>query len=76
MTDTTGELVARGTEAGVIADLAIASVEPDALQPGTVYAIADSNGRPVGCALASFMDLKEVECLWKGPDLQTAGARR
>lgn len=31
--------------------------------------IADANGLPVGCATASYMDLKQTEGLWKGKDL-------
>jgi len=34
--------------------------------------IATQDGLPVGCALASFMDLKQAECTWKGPDLLKA----
>lgn len=34
--------------------------------------IADAKGSPVGCALTSFIDLQQAECLWKGPDLLDA----
>jgi len=43
--------------------------------PGVSYAmglIADANGSPVGCALTSFIDLKQAEVLWQGPDLLAA----
>ncbi len=35
--------------------------------------VADEDGRPVGCCVDSFMDLRQEECLWKGPDLLKAG---
>ena len=34
--------------------------------------LADRNGSPVGCALTSFVDLRQEECLWKGNDLRKA----
>ena len=34
--------------------------------------LADGDGSAVGCALTSFIDLKQVECLWRGPDLLRA----
>ena len=34
--------------------------------------VTDGDGAPVGCILALFMDLRQTECLWKGPDLLKA----
>lgn len=36
------------------------------------FVIADSEGRPVGCATAPFFDLRQKECLWLGDDLRKA----
>lgn len=40
---------------------------------GSPTIIADREGSPLGCALASFMDLRQQEVTWKGRDL-IAGA--
>jgi len=34
--------------------------------------LADTDGSPVGCALTSFVDLKQEEGVWRGPDLRQA----
>jgi len=34
--------------------------------------LSDPDGSPVGCALASFMDLRQSECKWRGADLLSA----
>lgn len=37
-----------------------------------VTIVADKQGRPVGCCTTPFLDLRQEECLWKGPDLLKA----
>lgn len=36
--------------------------------------VADEDGRPVGCALAAYLDLAQAECIWKGADLVRSDA--
>ncbi len=42
----------------------------DATEPGIV---CRKDGEPVGCSLGRFFDVKQTECLWKGPALIEAG---
>jgi hypothetical protein len=37
-----------------------------------VTIVADKQGRPVGCCTTPFLDLRQEECLWKGPELLKA----
>jgi len=39
---------------------------------GSPLIIATEDGDPVGCAVATFLDLRQKECIWKGRDLLAA----
>ena len=39
---------------------------------GLATILADEDGRPVGCSMETFLDLRQTECVWKGLDLPKA----